>query len=68
MNVQSTRVSLRSGDGGQNETLVPSGAPGTGGGSGGGVRSPALLATGIMLLIGAGALLLRRLRAVDQRR
>jgi hypothetical protein len=32
------------------------------------VRSPALLATGIMLLIGAGALLLRRLRAGDQRR
>jgi hypothetical protein len=48
---------------------VPSGAPGTGGGSGGGAcAARRCLATGIMLLIGAGALLLRRLRAVDQRR
>lgn len=46
---------------------TPSGAPHTGGGSGPGVRSPFLLAAGILLLFAAGALLLLRVWPPDLR-
>ncbi len=46
---------------------TPSGAPGTGGGSGPGVRHPALLAIGILLLFAAAGLVLFRAWPPDMR-
>jgi hypothetical protein len=44
---------------------TPTGAPRTGGGSGPGVRNPVLLATGIVLLLAAGVLVLVRIGPAD---
>lgn len=48
--------------------LIPSGAPHTGGGGGPGVRSPLIMALGVLMLLGAAALVLLRTRPTDLRR
>jgi hypothetical protein len=47
---------------GSTPPAAPTGAPHTGGGDGLGMRSPLLAGLGIVLLLGAGALLVFRLR------